>query len=187
MQNVSQNLSFLLWHKQVPQSNWFAMLAGWAGCSETRAKKLLRGASPIDAEVQAIAQATNTSDEDLVYKDLLADCGKDIWQENVLYLLGNYLKHGKQQELAVLLGISSGSISDWKNYSHKPERKYKTLLHSFFGLSDSVDLEKHPLFLSLSPIGLSSQKAWLHNRIDEISDRELDRLFPALEKLLADE
>ena len=68
-----------------------------------------------------------------------------------------------------------------------PERKHKKALHKFFSVPMSKNLEECPLFLSLSPIDLNSQKSWLCDRIKNMSDHELDLLFPALAKLLAEE
>lgn len=186
MSNFSANLRFVLWQNEVPRSAWVEQITQWVGCDALRAEKLLREASPSPQELDHIVQATHVNEDELMYTDLLRQSELDLWQENVLYLLKT-LKHGEQKRLTDSLGICSpATISKWKNRTTKPERTYKKGIQHFFGLPDSMDLEHEPLFLSLSPIDTVSQRIWLHQRIDALSDHTLQKLFPALERLFKD-
>lgn len=187
MGNFSQNLCFLLWQRQVPRADWAGEVKRWAGCSdEQKANELLSGINPSPVEVKAISQAVQIDEQELYYSDLLKQSQTNIWRQNVAYLVKT-LKHGEKKNLAEHLGVkSSGTITKWKEQSVEPEKTYKEGLNQFFGLPSFINLEQDPLFLSRSPIDTASQRAWLHERIDQMSDRTLQTLFPALERLLRD-
>ena len=189
MDDQSKNLRYLLWKRNHPKAQWTRTLASWLGCSELRAKELLNGGKLSAFEQNAIAKFTEISEEDLVYTDLLE---KDkstikIWQENLLYLLNENLDYKENGELAKSLGIGNDVISNWKSRKHSPAKKHKEKVQIFFKIDSHTDLEKDPIFLSFSPISIREKRKWLLDCIKNIDDRELDRLFHALEKLLAEE
>lgn len=151
-----------------------------------RAHELLTTGNPSEQEVHQIAQTLGLEAQELFYTDLLAQSDINIWQENVAHLV-NSLKRGEQSKLVSYLGLRSpGTVTKWKSKQANPEKKHKQGLQNFFGLPLSVDLEQTPLFLSLSPVDVVSQRAWLHEHIDQLGDLTLQNLFPALERLLRD-
>lgn len=184
MSNITQNLRFILWSTQVPQTQWIDTVRQWAASDQPRARELLAGVEPLDQEVRNIAQAVSVPDQEIVFADLLRESGINVWRENVAHLV-NTLKHGQQKKLAAYLGLdSSGTITKWKTKQVTPEKKHKQGLQDFFGIPLSLDLEKEALFLSPNPVDITSQRAWVHKQLDQISDRTLQQLFPALERLL---
>jgi transcriptional regulator with XRE-family HTH domain len=182
---ASANLRFLLWQRQIPQSEWVGEVTRWVGCSEARAEQLLRGAATSAQESKKIAEGTQVAEDEILYSDLMEEAKIDIWQENVLHLLAT-LKHGNHRKLADFLNLDGGTISKWKKRVHRPEIKFNRQLHHFFEVSIAFDLELHPLFLSFSPSYGISQRNWLHGQIDQLSGQTLQELFPALERLLQD-
>lgn len=186
MGNFSQNLCFLLWQRQVPRSNWAGEVATWVRCSEQRANDLLAQVEPSSDELQSISQTVQIDEQELYYSDLLQQSQISVWQENIKYLV-NTLKHGEQEKLVTHLGLkSSGTVTKWRKGTVEAEKTHKEGLNQFFGLPSFIDLEHDLLFLSLSPVDTASQRAWLHARINQVSDRTLQTLFPALERLLRD-
>lgn len=151
-----------------------------------RAHELLTTGDPTEQEVNQIAQTLGLETQELFYADLLAQSDIDIWRENVVLLVKS-LQRGEQSKLVAYLGLrSAGTVTKWKSKKANPEKKHKQGLQNFFGLPLSVDLEQAPLFLSLSPVDKVSQRAWLHEHIDQLGDLTLRNLFPALERLLRD-
>lgn len=151
-----------------------------------RAHELLTTGNPSEQEVHQIAQTVGLETQELFYTDLLEQSDINIWRENVAHLV-NSLKRGEQSKLVAYLGLRSpGTVTKWKSKQANPEKKHKQGLQNFFGLPLSVDLEQTPLFLSLSPVDVVSQRAWLHEHIDQLGDLNLQNLFPALERLLRD-
>ncbi|TYQ30514.1 bacteriophage CI repressor [Pseudanabaena sp. UWO310] len=192
MDDQSKNLCYLLWSQKHPRSKWSKVLATWIDSSETRAKELLNGEKLSDKEQQELGKHIEISKDDLevlILGDLFEKYRSqyNIWQENILYLLNEILRYGQQGELAERLNIGDEVISNWKKRKHIPAKKHKEEIQKFFKISSCVDLEKEPIFLLSSPTNIDEKKQWLQERIGKIDDRELDRLFPALEKLLAEE
>ncbi|MEO0373760.1 MAG: hypothetical protein AAF329_03865 [Cyanobacteria bacterium P01_A01_bin.17] len=183
--HFSLNLRYILWQQDKPQENWELEVATWAKCSEERALELLKHTQPSEPESEAISQATNYSQDELVFSNLLEESGLDIWQENVAYLV-NSLAHGENSKLAKALDVASSTISKWKNRQQRPEKTHRKGLYSFFEVPGLIDLEKDPIFLDLSPIFATAQRAWLHRQIDQLKGKTIQALFPALERLLRD-
>jgi hypothetical protein len=182
--SASTNLRFLLWHHKVAKADWAGAVAQWTGSNEARAERLLSGSVPPSVEdLRSLAEALQISEDEILYADLLKEAEVNIWQENVLHLL-NTLKHGENKRLASFLDLEGGTISKWKKRLYNPEKKHKQKLQDFFAVPTPIDLEADPVFLSLSPCDATSQRTWLHSKIDHLSERSLQQLFPALERLL---
>lgn len=192
MDDQSKNLRYLLWSQKQPYLKWIEVLAIWIDGSESRAKDLLNGEKLSDKEHQEIAKHIEISKDDLevlIVGDLFEKYRSqyNIWQENILYLLNENLRYGRQGGLAERLGIGVEVISNWKKRKHIPAKKHKEEIQKFFKISGCLDLEKEPIFLFSSPTSIDEKKQWLQERIGKFDDRELDLLFPALAKLLAEE
>ena len=70
--------------------------------------------------------------------------------------------------------------------TQKPPKERLQKLKEFFWLPSNVDLEQKLLFLELDPIDVFAQRVWLHQKVNDLSDRTLKELFPALKRLLND-
>lgn len=187
MSKLGKNLCFLLWRSKVPKAQWIKTIVHWAGSSvsEARAKELLEGVSPTQAEIQNLAMSLNQHEEELLYTDLLDQSNVNILQTNLIFLIDEQLKLSKrkQGDLAKALEVKQEAISRWKKGQQKPPRERIQKLIEFFGLPTDYDLENELLFLSLDPIGIIEQKNWLHQQINCLSERTLQELFPALKRL----
>ena len=180
--NIPKNLAFLLWKKGLARDQWVGELATWCNCDRLRAAQILRGnASPVDSEMENLAQSTEVDSAQLFFADLLD--GADVFGENLKFLL-NSLEHGGQKRLAEYLEVTPGTVYKWNGGSQPPKRNHVLGILSFFGLNHSIDLYRTPLFLSLDPVGSKERKDWLIERINQIEDCQLDEYFPALRKIL---
>lgn len=181
-ENISRNLTFLLWTRRVPRDRWISELAEWIGCDTARALEILRGQSrPTDAETEALTQSIDVDSTQLIFGNLLE--GTDVVAENIKFLLGS-LERGGQKRLAKHLNVTPGSVYKWNCGSQPPKKNHLLGILSFIGLSLSTDLSRTPLFLSLAPIGSRAKREWLIERIQKIDDDQLDQYYPALRKIL---
>lgn len=206
MVDISLNLRFLLWQDEISSlqklekpsqwterlSKWSRRLADWAECDASRAEALIKGVEISQTELENIKQNKRFNEDEfmiLINTNLLQvnfefrNKSLDIWQENVLFLLTK-LEHGEKTRLAELLNINSANLSKWNKRVHVPEKKYKSKIQQYFNLSNQIDLEQEPLFLSLDPISIQEQKLWLCQKIQEIPEKSLQDFFPALKRLL---
>jgi len=75
-------------------------------------------------------------------------------------------------------------ITSWASGKFLPDSDKALRICKFFRPYSYTDLKEEPLFLSPSPIDVVEQRAWLEERVKGISDRTIQELFPALQKLL---
>jgi transcriptional regulator with XRE-family HTH domain len=176
------NLRYLLWKAGKPKDRWPTELATWLGCDAHRALALLRGEPPSAGDLRTLAARTGIPEDDLPFVDLTANL--DVLGENLRFLIDG-LEHGKKGELAGYMGVNRGTLSSWLG-KKRPKEANLQKLRDYFGLPTNIDLRRDPLFLRLHPVGEMEQRAWLHQRVDELPGDELRELFPALRKLLKD-
>jgi len=190
--SISQNLCFLLWREDEPRRNWADKLAEWIDCDLLRAERLLRGEEQLrQEELQAIANQLNLPEDDVVAileTDLLDQSGISIYEENLKYLLRlvKELKKGCKQEFAQAIGVDATTVSRWIKGELSPKTDNVIKICKFFRPYSYTDLKEEPLFLSPSPVDVMEQRVWLEERVREMSDRTIQQLFPALERLLKD-
>ncbi|MBD2463931.1 helix-turn-helix transcriptional regulator [Oscillatoria sp. FACHB-1407] len=188
--STSQNLCFLLWRENEPRQTWANKLANWLGCDLLRAERLLRGEEQLrQEELQAIANQLNLPEDDVVafwQTNLLDQSGISIYEENLRYLLRSVkeLKKGRKQEFAQAIGVDATTVSRWASGKFFPDSDKALRICKFFRPYSYTDLKEEPLFLSPSPVDVMEQRAWLEERFREMSDRTIQQLFPALERLL---
>jgi transcriptional regulator with XRE-family HTH domain len=188
----ARNLCFLLWREKEPRHDWANKFAEWVGCDGLRAERLLRGEEPLrQDELQAIVRCLNLTDDDVMAireTDLLAQSGISIYEENLKYLLRlvKELKKGRKQEFAQAISVDVTTVSRWASGKFLPDCDKAQRICKFFRPYSYTDLKEEALFLSASPVDVMEQRAWLEGRVREISDRTIQQLFPALERLLKD-
>jgi len=183
MEQVSNNLRYLLWVGNVPRSKWLEQLATWAKCDLQRAEQLLRNGDLRLNEQSSIAEAVGILEEDLLLTSLLEVQGVDILQENMKYLIST-LKHGEQKKMAAYVGVNPTTVSRWYGERLRPTRKHLEWISMYFGLPPHTNLEAEPIFLSLGPITADKRRQWLAERMYALDVTTLHALFPAFERLL---
>ena len=180
----SVNLRYLLWRSGSGRDYWISEVVGWLGCPSARARSLLTNVIPSQREVDILSDRLGVTSEELRFTGLVDDLGDDLFLENLRHLVDG-VEHGEKSMIAKELGIHATSLSRWLGGTHHPDKRYRTLLASYFGLSSESELANTPLFLSLLPVSESDRKRWLRSAIDDLDHRDLNDLFPALFKLLS--
>jgi len=178
---VGENVRYLLWSRPVERSRWEGTVANWAGCGVERARALLRGELPKPEELAALSSASGVAEPDLAYGRLVE--GRDILLENLRHVFEEQ-EHGAKARMALQLGVHPGTLSAWLSGRQRPRGAQLERLTRLLGLLDGTELETRPLFLSLDPVAAQQRRAWLKERLDELDDRTLAELFPALKRLL---
>lgn len=185
MDNLSLNLAYTFWHKKVPRGDWARLLASWLVCDERRADQILRGASATNAEMGKLRRKSGVGPDVLRKESLVELRNVDILSENLNYLIHGLGKGGKQL-LAGRLNVHPTTVSAWLSAKQKPEKRHRIALVRYFGLPPGTDLATETIFLSPSPVAETERKRWLRERVRKLDVEALNKLFPALEKLLAD-
>ncbi len=179
-----ENLRYLLWRESpTDRQGWETIAAKWIGTEA--ATHLLQNdlgwIKDVAVLAHSLAEATGREMEELVFKSLVDQ--ENILQQNIDCLFAG-LDHGQRNEFAKSLDVDVSTISRWRRGKLKPSSDRIRALHSRFGLSHDVDLQSTPLFLSPFPVSQSQRRDWLKRQIDQLSLRELNELFPALQRLL---
>lgn len=183
---LAENLRYLLWKKHGQSREcWIADVRRWFGCSSEMACELLTNGHgrSIDSAVvlETLVSQTNISDQELAHEQLLPE--QEILANNIDCLFAE-LGHGRRAEVANEIGVDVSTISRWRRGKLKPSAERLQRLQSLFGLSDSINLRRDPLFLSIFPISESQRREWLKNQIGRLPPDDLNALFPALQRLL---
>jgi len=178
---VGENVRYLLWSRPVERGRWEGTVANWAGCELERARALLRGEQARPGELAALSAASGVAEPELAYGRLVE--GRDILLENLRHVFQD-AEHGAKSQLALRIGVHPATISAWLSGRQRPRGSQLERLARELGLLDGAELETKPLFLSLDPVASQQRRAWLRERINELDDRTLAELFPALKRLL---
>jgi hypothetical protein len=178
------NLRFLLRRQSPNPETWVAILRREGVCeSEDRARQVLHGAEIRDDEVQVAFECFDFGQpDDLRSARLFEQSGESLLKLNLGFLMAT-LPHGWKRRLAHRLDIKQETISRWTTKGVPPEKKNVQGIIRFFGLPDNTNLHETPLFLSMSPLGVFAQKAWLQQQIERTPAADFGRVFPALEKI----
>jgi transcriptional regulator with XRE-family HTH domain len=131
----------------------------------------------------SLSAATGVAEPELAYGRLVE--GTNILEENLSHVF-EHAEHGEKGKTAGELGVHRATVSAWLSGRQRPRGAPLDKLAIRLGLRRGEDLETTPLFLSMEPISASQRRAWLHERIDALSDRTLAELFPALKRLLGE-
>jgi hypothetical protein len=183
LNNKALNTRLLLWQKTSDAWNWAGYLKSRIGVSLQRAQQILQGDNPDNGEWEQICAAFDVDNEEYSVAKLPGLDGREILMNNVAHLLRT-LPQGGQQKLAEGLTVREETVSRWSSRARPPDRSNILKLLNHFELPADLDLTTVPLFLTLEPLGGYERRAWLHEAVDRLPDADLNRLFPALEKLL---
>lgn len=183
---ISENLRFLLWNEKVERGQWIATLATWLDCDISRAQELLFENSKIRShELKRLGKAIKfLIPKDIVETRFLED--EEIPLFNIHYLLDS-LPRGKRKDLAKSLEVHELTISRWYAGTQTPSERHFEGLAKFFGIPPNMDIRTEPIFLSLEPMTDTERKKWLEERIKQLDTIMLNKLFPALERLLKED
>lgn len=189
---VSLNVRFLLWSRQVPRPEWVRWLASRAGLGLQVCRDLVRGRIADDvitsSQLAELSRAFDLAEDgsELRFHDLLLDSGRNILLENLKFLFDS-LEHGGKKRLAASMGVDPTTISRWLNGASEPQGPALRQLVAHFGLPVGTDLKCDPVFLSVDPVSAVARRHWIRDRLDHLSEQELQELYPALRRLLEDE
>jgi hypothetical protein len=147
---ISNNVRFLLWHQKIDHAQWEAWLAIRTTLPGDVCAGLVRGTLP-DAEISSaqlrlLAETLGIEEESLRFADLPRDRG-NVLSENLRFLFGT-LAHGEKKALASKLGVDPTTISRWLSGAYEPQQTSLRQLVSHFGLPSGTDLRETPVFLS---------------------------------------
>lgn len=159
------------------------MLGGWIGSGPIRAAQVLDGAPLTAEELSRAADVCRITEEELAYSDLLETAERSVLVENIDYLFGT-LVHGQLGQFAADIDVNRATVSNWRAGRQRPHQEHLLLIKRYFGLPDETNLEEDPVFLSVAPVGEVAMRRWLRERVEQISRKELQLMFPALQKLL---
>jgi transcriptional regulator with XRE-family HTH domain len=134
-------------------------------------------------ELKRIAAETHREEEMIRHQRLATADEPGLVRRNFEYLMES-LGHGEKQKLAAHLGVDLSNLSKWSRGDYGIREKHLDKIAAYFHLPSGQSLAQEPLFLSLVPSGASAQKNWLKSRIDATDPATLQKLFPALERLL---
>jgi transcriptional regulator with XRE-family HTH domain len=176
------NIRYFLWKKKgVPANGWSRELSNLLSCERTRAEELLWSGRLSHQELMLLAEDAGVTEESFLNSPFIEE-RIDILSVNLVYLFES-LEHGGQKRFAESIGISPVNITRWKSGETKINAKHLMQIKEFFGLASAVDLQTDPIFLSLTPYGDQNRRRWLNERMKEIDEDSLRRLFPAFERL----
>jgi hypothetical protein len=181
MRTTAENLRYLLWRqKKVKRRDWIAHLSGWGQCDRHRAEALLNDEVLLDEEQERIAQVNDISVEDLQNSRFVGD-NVNILHENIKFLTDKKYVGEKLTDIEKKTGIGRVTLTRWRSEDAakrpKPEKPNLDKLSEYFGLPVGTDLRNDPVFLTLSPVGPTKQREWVHKRIDRLTNKDLRDLF----------
>ena len=76
------------------------------------------------------------------------------------------------------------AISRWLAGTSEPQGPALRQVASYFGLPMDTNLRRDPVFLSLEPVSLVAKRHWVRDRLDKLSEQDLQDLYPALRRML---
>lgn len=184
MERLKGNIRYLLWKGGAERKEWPSRLTGWLGCPVPRAEELLedKGGELTAKEKKALANVTGLAQEDLS-ADLLEKQGVNILVENIRHLL-NGLPHGRKKEFAASVRVDVTTVSRWLGGAQRPTKKKLEEIGRYFGLPSDINFESEPIFLWTEPISESQMKSWIIDTIQQVDEKTLREIFPALRRLL---
>lgn len=164
-----------------PRADWAKRIGSELGVSEVRGAALLRGESPTSDELWRAERLLSTTREDLMYSRPHPS-RDDIVRDNIEQLL--HETGFKGIEMAMKLGVSEASFSRWRNGKHLPSSGHMRKLSDLFRIDETVKLDEVPIALLGSPSSLSVKRRWLITQFETLDDAIIEKVFPALERML---
>lgn len=181
---LALNLRWLMRREEPDASKWISRLAARSRThlSLSRAGGLLMGSQPTSGEVEALASIFGLEIDDLIVAPLY-NRERTILQENLAYLAES-VRHGKQKEVAKMIGVSAETFSRWAGGTVKPRKRNLRTLLKLHEIDPDTDLETEPLFLSLEPVSAFAKRDWISGRVQDLPSDEIAAIYPALRKIL---
>lgn len=179
--HFTENLKFLLWQKSESGEDWQNRVTRWCQVDALRANQLLHGEYPEDEEVAELARESQFEVEILMFQRLLKP--GEILANNIRFLFDG-LEHGEKGKFAAGIGVDVSTISRWRRGKLRPTSEHMRLLKQHFGLPPDIALDEVPLFLESRPVSHQQRREWLKTKIDKLSLKEMNDLFPALYRIL---
>lgn len=183
---VSRNVRFLLWLRELPPAQWPTWLSGRTSLKDATIEGLVEGdiedSDVLKDEVDELARAFELDAEGILYADLPHE-QRNVLLENLRYLFRS-LERGGKQSLAREMGIDPTTVSRWLSGANPPQAPSLNQLVSYFGLPAGTDLKEEPVFLSAEPVAILERRKLIRDRVDALSVTEFRQLYPALKRLL---
>jgi transcriptional regulator with XRE-family HTH domain len=182
------NITYELWKAGIPKEEWTSQTAKWIESDINRAKELLfvgkyNNEVPLSSlELSLLAKNLSKSEETLLFTNPLDEYQQNILLENLRYLIHTNAKKGSKS-LAKVLNVTPETISRWLNDKRKPTKSQQVKLKEAFRVSQSIDLEQHPLFLDFTYLGVNEMRVKLKQLIDKSDNTAIVQLFPLVKKL----
>jgi transcriptional regulator with XRE-family HTH domain len=123
---------------------------------------------------------------DLRFTDLLTSSGRNLLAENLKFLFDD-LERGGKKKLAEFFDVDPTTISRWLAGASEPQGPGLRRLVSYFNLPMDTDLRRDAIFLSLEPVSSVAKRHWVRDRLDNISEKDLQELYPALRRMLEED
>jgi transcriptional regulator with XRE-family HTH domain len=190
---VSRNVRFKLFAKEVPRSNWTTWLASHANLGLAFCRDLIMDGIADESltptqltELSKTFEGLAEDGSDLLFTDLLEASGRNMLAENLKFLFDD-LERGGKKKLAEFFNVDPTTISRWLAGSSEPQGPGLRRLVSYFNLPMDTDLRRDPVFLSLEPVSSVAKRHWVRDRLDKLSDTDLQELYPALRRMLAED
>jgi len=136
-----------------------------------------------DEHLQVLCRIFSIDEVELKYSNLLEGAKINILAQNLKNLCSGLGTGGKTQ-LSDTLEVHKTTLSRWLSGIQKPDSIKLKKISDFFGISYAERLTDYPFFLCVSPVTEFEKKAWMVSKIEHMHRESLNRLFPALEKLL---
>ena len=189
--NVSLNIRFELWSQQKDQrAHWIEWLAAKSRLARPFCRDLLLGRIEDEAitssELDVIADALNVPDRGMGLRFDEPLVGTNVLKANLNFLFDR-LEHGGKKSMALALNVAQTTISRWLAGDTSPGSPTLEAIVREFRLPAGTDLRTEPLFLSLDPVSLIDKHHWVRDRLDKLSEQELQDLYPALRRMLDDD
>jgi hypothetical protein len=187
---VSRNVRFKLFAKEVPRSDWISWLASHTNLGLPFCRDLLvdriADEDLLLGQLKELSRAFENLAEDgsdLRFTDLLVSSGRSVLAENLKFLFDD-LERGGKKKLAEFFDVDPTTISRWLAGASEPQGPGLRRLVSYFSLPMDTDLRRDAVFLSLEPVSSVGKRHWVRDRLDNISEKDLQELYPALRRML---
>lgn len=186
----TENIRYLLWSSRPDhRPAWPQQLAAWLGSNDfAHSLALMAGAelATTTEQQQILANFDHRySEQSFQFDRFVVLENVDILLENIRFLT-TMPGEVTQKAVADSIGVGPVTLSRWRSGEQRPHKSNQIALISYFGLPHEIDLEVDALFLYPWPVSDAQRRTWLHQHIDRLDATTLQRLFPALERLLKD-
>lgn len=180
------NLRWLMYRRDPDPAKWPSLLSEGTRhfIRSNRARQILeRGDLGLtESELGAILECYGLDREELMSVPMYG-AKESIRRENLKYLI-RALPKGAAKQAAGKIGITASQLSRWKNNVERPHPTNFRKLLKFHGMDPDLDIDSESLFLSMDPLSGFAKKAWVLNRVKEMSPSEIAEIYTGLKRIL---